>query len=253
MSAMRVGVIQMVVALVVVSSAVADPKADRKDDRPKIVVAVPMGVPTGAKTKVTLRGQRLDDVTEARCSAASVTVKLVGKRSASDIARVGNTLAEVEVTVPADFAATTLEISLVSASGESNSHLLLVDRTAVVAEVEPNNSFAQAQAISIGQTVAGVMDRGFDVDVYRFEGKAGQRVIAEVFAARYGSPFDSILTLYGEGGQLLAANDDLDGTTTDSRVLATLPRDGVYFLAVVDANDRASPAHVYRLSLQPGP
>jgi hypothetical protein len=250
MNAMRVGVIQVVVVLVVVSSAVAEPKADKKDDRPKIVVAVPMGVATGAKTKVLLRGQRLDSVAEVRCSPASVKAKLVEKRSAGDIPRVGNTLAEVEVTLPPDFPASTLEISLVNASGEGNPHSLLVDRTPVVAEVEPNNGFAQAQAIRIGQTVAGVMDRGFDVDVYRFDGKAGQRVVAEVFAARYGSPLDSILTLYGDSGQLIAANDDLDESTTDSRVLATLPRDGTYFLAVIDANDRASPAHVYRLSLQ---
>jgi len=126
----------------------------------------------------------------------------------------------------------------------------LVDQTPVIAEVEPNNSFTQAQSIAIGQTVAGVMDRGFDVDVYRFEGKAGQRVVAEIFAARYGSPLDSILTLYSADGQLLAANDDLDGTTTDSRVKVLLPRDGAYFLAVIDANDRASSAHVYRLSLR---
>jgi hypothetical protein len=240
----------MIVALMVVSSAVAEPKVDKKDDRPTIVVAAPMGVMAGATTKVALRGRKLDGVTEVRCSLPWVKAKLVGKRSVGDIPRVGNTLADVELTLPADFADSTVAVTLVGPSGASNAHPLLVDRTPVVAEVEPNNGFAQAQSIGIGQTVAGVMDRGFDVDVYKFEGRAGQRVVAEVFAARYGSPLDSILTLYSADGQLIAANDDLDGATTDSRLRVTLPRDGGYFLAVVDANDRASAAHVYRLSLQ---
>ena len=236
--------------LTIVVSAVAAPGADKKDDRPKIVVAVPMGVTAGTATTVSLRGQRLDDVREVRCASPSVKVKLVGKRKVGDVARVGNTLAEVELAVPANYSDPTVSLTLVGADGESNSHTLLVDQTPVIAEVEPNNSFTQAQSIAIGQMVAGVMDRGFDVDVYRFEGKAGQRVVAEIFAARYGSPLDSILTLYSADGQLLAANDDLDGTTTDSRVKVLLPRDGAYFLAVIDANDRASSAHVYRLSLR---
>jgi hypothetical protein len=227
----------------------AEPKPAKPEDLPKIVVASPLGVVAGTTTKVTLRGSKLDGVTEIRCQAPAAKVKILNKGSAGDIPRVGNTQAEIEITLPADYTGETVAVTLANKAGDSNAHRLIVDRSPVLAEKEPNNGFAQAQTIAIGQTVAGAIDRGFDVDVYRFEGKAGQRVTAEVVAARYGSPLDSILTVYTSDGQVVAANDDMDATTTDSRLEATLPRDGTYYLSLVDANDRGSPAHVYRLSL----
>jgi hypothetical protein len=83
------------------------------------------------------------------------------------------------------------------------------------------------------------------VDVFRFDGNAGQKVICEVFAARFGSPLDSILTLYHAKGGQLASNDD-EGST-DSRLEITLPKKGVYYLSLIDAHDQGGPAHVYRL------
>jgi hypothetical protein len=232
-----------------VSPLYGEPKPE---DRPKIVVAAPMGVVAGSTAKVTLRGKKLDGVTEVRCQPSSVKAKLLGKGTIGDIPQVGNSRSEIELTIPAGFSDPQVTVTVVNSAGESNSQRILIDRSPILAEKEPNNGFAQAQVIAIGQTIEGVIEKGFDVDVYRFEGKAGQRITAEVLAARYGSPLDSFLTLYTGDGQIVAANDDLDSTTTDSRLEATLPRDGSYYLVLVDANDRGSPAHVYRLSLQAG-
>jgi hypothetical protein len=232
------------------SSLHSEPKAAKPAELPKLVVAVPLGVTAGATTKITLRGQKLDGITDVHCQASAATVKLLKKSTASDIPHVGNTQAEIELTLPADFADATVEVSVDNAAGESKPLKLIVDKKPAVPEKEPNNGFAQAQPIAIGQTVAGAIDRGFDVDVYRFEGKAGQTITAEVFANRLGSPLDSFLTLYTGDGQTVIANDDLDATTSDSRLEATLPRDGAYYLVLVDANDHGGPAHVYRLSLQ---
>jgi hypothetical protein len=229
------------------------PKPPKPEDLPKIVVATPLAVVAGATSKVVLRGAKLDAVTAVRCEATGVTVKLLKKAGVGDIPRVGNTQAEIELTLPADYSSSTVAVTLKNPAGDSNTHRIIVDRTPVIAEKEPNNGFAQAQPIAIGQTVAGAIERGFDVDVYRFEGKAGQRITAEVAAARFGSPLDSFLTLYTGDGQTLAANDDLDANTADSRLEATLLRDGTYFLVLVDANDHGSPAHAYRLSLRAKP
>jgi hypothetical protein len=250
---MRHGILLPAILFFAASSLRAEPKPAKPEDRPKIVVALPMGVVAGRATKVTLRGAKLDAVTEARCQVPTAKVKLLSKGSVGGIAGVGNTQAVIELELPADYAGSTVTVTLVNAAGESNAHGLIVDRTPVVDEKEPNNGFAQAQPIAPGQTVAGVVERGFDVDVYRFEGKAGQRITAEVFAARFGSPLDSLLTLYTGDGQTVAVNDDLDASTRDSRLEATLPRDGTYFLVLIDANDHGSPAHVYRLSLHAKP
>ncbi len=248
----------LLVTLLVVSapSPGGEPKPAKPDDRPKVVVAIPLGVTAGTAAKVTLRGLKLDGATEVRCQAPVSQVKLLAKGPAGgvprgeDIPRVGNTQAEVEITLPADYPGSAVTVTVLTAAGESNAHRLVVDRFPAVAEKEPNNGFAQAQPIAFDQTVAGVIERGFDVDVYRFEGKAGQRITAEVFAARLGSALDSLLTLYTGDGQTLAANDDLGPSTRDSRLEVTLPRDGTYYLVLIDANDHGSPAHVYRLSLR---
>jgi hypothetical protein len=241
----------LTVALLLSSEpARSDPPAPKPEDLPGVVVAIPLGAVTGAISKVTLRGQKLDGITSIRCESPGASVKLVNKGKTGDVARVGNTQAEVELTVQPDFPGSTVSLVVSNAAGESKPYALMIDRTLPVAEKEPNNGFTQAQPIAIGQTVAGAIDKGFDVDVYRFEGRAGQRITAEVFAARLGSPLDSFLTLYTGDGQTFVANDDLDATTSDSRLEATLPRDGPYYLVLIDANDHGSPAHVYRLSLQ---
>lgn len=244
-----VGRLALFVVLLVAPPLHADPKPPKPEDLPKVVVATPLGVVAGTTTKVTLRGSKLDGVTEVRCQSPAAKVKILSKGGTGDVPRVGNTQAEIEITLPAEYTGETVTVTLANKAGDGNAHRLIVDRGPLVAEKEPNNGFAQAQPVTIGQTVAGAIERGFDVDVYRFEGKAGQRIVAEIAAARYGSPLDSILTVYTSDGQFVAANDDLDATTTDSRLEISLPRDGAYYLSVVDANDRGSPAHVYRLSL----
>ena len=75
------------------------------------------------------------------------------------------------------------------------------------------------------------------------------RVTSNFDCARFGSPLDSMLTLYDADGRVVAANDDADGTA-DSRVEATLPRAGAYYISVVDANDVGSAANVYRLVIR---
>jgi pre-peptidase len=245
--------ILLVILLPITPFLRAEPKPPKPEDLPKIVVACPIGVVLGAATKVSLRGQKLDSASAVRCQAPTAKVKLLGKGTAGDIPRVGNSHAEIELTLAAEFADKTITVTIVNAAGESNAHRLIVDKSPILTEKEPNNGFAQAQPIAIGQTAAGVIERGFDVDVYRFDGKAGQRIIAEVVAARFGSPLDSFLTLYTGDGQTVAANDDLDATTTDSRLEATLLRDGPYYLVLVDANDHGSAAHVYRLGLHAKP
>jgi hypothetical protein len=221
---------------------------------PKIVVAIPLGIKPGATTRLKLRGLKLDTATEVRCQEPKGSAKLLKKGSArvsdpKEANRVGNTEAEIEVTLPPDCPARTVTVTVLTPAGESPPHALLVDRVPVVAEKEPNNGFREAQPITPGQDVQGAISQNQDVDVYRFEGKAGQQIVAEVLAARYGSALDSFLTLYDGQGRTLASNDDSDGSP-DSRVELRLPRDGSYYLSVIDANDQGGPAHVYRLALR---
>ena len=109
--------------------------------------------------------------------------------------------------------------------------------------------------------IDGRIDEPGDLDVFSFQGHAGEAVVAEVWARRLGSPLDSFLKLTDSGGKVLAFNDDArdlgEGLTThhaDSLIQTTLPADGTYYLTIGDAQRHGGPAHAYRLRVsQPRP
>src|SRR6185369_8190875 len=95
---------------------------------------------------------------------------------------------------------------------------------------EPNIRTAETPHVKLPAMVNGSIGRPGEQDVYRFEGKAGQKIVAEVYARRLDSPLDSYLKLTDARGKQLAVNDDFEdkgaGLVThqaDSHLIATLP------------------------------
>lgn len=224
---------------------------------PRIVVALPLAVVPGKTAKVTVRGLRLDDAKEIRFADAAVKATLVSKGKAGvpdkNPDKVGDTQVVVEITVPADCQADSLPFTLVTPAGETKAHGLLVDREANrTAEKEPNDGFQQATPITIPGSVTGVIEKAADVDVFRLTGKKGERLRVEVQSARHGGALDAILTLYDAAGQQIASNSGGAGGG-DALLTATLPRDGVYYLSLIDAHDSGGPTHVYRLLVRSAP
>jgi Bacterial pre-peptidase C-terminal domain len=230
----------------------ADEKKPDKKDAPRVIVTAPLGIVPGMTTRLTVRGVKLDTATAVRFTDSNVTAKVLGKGKVplgkdQDPAKFGDSQVEVEVALPPGSGPDAGSFVVITPGGESTPHQLLVETALpVVAEKEPNNGFQQAQPIAVPQVVDGTVHQPQDVDVFRFEGKAGQHVLAEVLAARHGSALDSVLTLYDADGRELASSDDAEGST-DSRLDVTLPRDGAYYLSLLDAHDQGGPAHVYRL------
>jgi len=131
-------------------------------------------------------------------------------------------------------------------------------------ETEPNDSPAEAQKVPLPRVIDGRIDRPGDMDLFRFQGRAGEEVVAEVTARRLHSPVDSLLRLLDADGAVLAWNDDHDhkdgflhtaaGLLTheaDSYLRATLPRDGDYFIQITDAQSQGGEDHAYRLRIGP--
>jgi hypothetical protein len=230
-----------------------DKKKAPAKEQPKVLVALPFGVKPGAAAKITLRGLKLDSAKEVRVSPRGM-VTLLSKGNAPypaqmEAGKVGNSQVEVELTIPADAPGDGVQLVVVGPGGESPPHNVLIDRKPVVVEKEPNDGFKQAQAAALGQTIQGTISRPTDVDTFRFEGKAGQKVVLEIHAARHGSPLDSVLTLYDSTGATIDTSDDIEGST-DSRIEAILPRTGSYYVAVSDANDQGAAMFLYRLTLR---
>ncbi len=125
-------------------------------------------------------------------------------------------------------------------------------------EKEPNDSPAAAQRVSLPVIVNGRIDRPGDWDVFSFEGRAGQPIVAEVLARRLDSPLDSVLKLTDAAGKQLAFNDDhedkgcgLNTHHADSWLSARLPADGTYYLYLGDAQQKGGPEYAYRLRISP--
>ncbi len=131
-----------------------------------------------------------------------------------------------------------------------------------VKEREPNGSMDRSTRIFASACVAGTIHEPGDVDMLCFEGRAGEKMIAEIEARRLGAPTDSLLRLLNEDGEMIAFNDDympkqghvhtgpgLQTHYADSYLTAEFPKDGYYFLVVEDAQGGGGVDHKYRLRL----
>jgi hypothetical protein len=135
---------------------------------------------------------------------------------------------------------------------------LVADDWPATLEVEPNDRPDSAQEVTLPTVVDGRVDRPGDWDVYRFEGAAGGTLVVETLARRLGSPVDSVIELTDMAGHRVAANDDspdksaaLTTHHADSRFATTLPRDGIYFLRIGDAQSQGGDDCGYRLRIGP--
>jgi hypothetical protein len=126
------------------------------------------------------------------------------------------------------------------------------------AEQEPNNDVAHAQRVTLPVIINGRIDRPGDWDVYRFQGRLGETVVAEVVARRLESPLDSLVKITDARGKLLAYNDDFEdpqsGTNThhaDSYLAFKPPVDGDYFVHIGDTARAGGEEYGYRLRIGP--
>jgi len=241
--------------------AFAQEKKKDDDKSPRVILTSPLAVSPDSTTTIKVRGLRLAEATEVRFPGATRGIKAVvkskGKAEAVagfEPAVVGETQVEVELAVPPDAPAGELPFVVITPAGEAKPYeLLVIEAKSLVQEKEPNDGFRQAQLITVSKVVQGSMQGGDDVDVFRIEGKSGQKLVAEVVASRRGSALDSLLTLYDAAGHVLASNDDADvegEAQADSVLHFRFPSDGNYYVALTDANARGGPTHPYLLMLK---
>ena len=147
----------------------------------------------------------------------------------------------------------------------SNAVRYAVDHLPEALEAEPNDSGRQAQQVMLPRILNGRISRPGDLDVYRFSGRLGDEIVAEVNARRLYSPLDALLKLTDSQGRTIAWNDDAvpwehdpelpdHGRLThqaDSYLRAKLPADGTYYVELSDAQEHGGDAYAYRLRLSP--
>lgn len=238
--------------LAILPGAAQDKKKPEPKNVPHVIFTLPLGAPAGKTTKLTLRGHNLDAATAVNVLDGKGSAKILnkGKAGAPDKNpdKVGDTQIEIELKLNAELPGERVELVVITPTGATKPHPVLT--ALAVLEKEPNDGFRTAQAIVLPVVIEGTIGRPKDVDLFRFEGKKGQKLSAEVLASRYGSPLDAILTLYDAKGEQIASNDDFAKEHRDAKIEMTLPAAGVYYLSLIDAHDTGSALHVYRLKVK---
>lgn len=114
----------------------------------------------------------------------------------------------------------------------------------------------KAQRIKLPLILNGRVARPGEQQFFRFDGRAGEEIVAEVFARRLDSPLDSVIRLLDSAGKELACNDDFEdkgaGLLThqaDSRIGFKLPAKGAYYLQLGDTQGKGGPDYAYRLRI----
>lgn len=146
----------------------------------------------------------------------------------------------------------------------SNPIAYSIDTLPEIVETGSNNSLKDARQITLPMIVNGRVDEPGDVDVFKFEGCAGDRIVAEVYGRRLNSPIDSLLRLTDPNGIIIEWNDDninkegnlhtdIVGLAThhaDSYIMTALPRDGTYYVHLADSQNQGGQEYAYRLRIE---
>jgi hypothetical protein len=246
----------VILAFVSVGPSLAE---DNKPGVPRITAIAPIEVVPGTTTTLRIRGVALNGAAEIRFPGAPLSIRgeIITKKNAElpnglEAKDVGDTMVEAKVAVPADLPSGALAVSVVTSDGTTPAReVRVVAASQIVDEKEPNGGFREAQSIEIGMTIRALIKEDKDVDVFTFEGVAGQKISAEVIAVRCASLLDSVLTLYDAAGHLLATSDD--AATRDAQLALELPVNGKYYVSVQDAQDRGGGWHAYELIVRQMP
>ena len=229
---------------------------EKTSDRPRVTAISPITVSPGMTINLKIRGVKLSNATRVHFpTAPGVQVTIKEKKAAEVVAGfeakdVGDTQLEAEVVFPPELPPGPLAFGVITPDGAAVGATVLVREAAQVeTEKEPDNGFREAQPIELGRVILGMIKEDKDVDVFRFAGRARQKITVEISAQQRGSLLDSALTLFDAGGQLMATNDD-SATSRDARIELELPVDGTYFLSVADAHDQGGKWHHYELQVK---
>ena len=141
------------------------------------------------------------------------------------------------------------DVWVIGTHGISNARLFIVG--AREEHLEDNNqSFTNAQEISVGTVVNGASQNG-GIDYYQFKATKGQRILIDCYADRIGSRMDPTLILCDESGAEVIANHDTN--LRDPFIDFVVGADATYVIKIHDVGYLGGPQYFYRLNLSDGP
>src|SRR5262245_6500 len=212
---------------------------------PRLVRVSPPGGQRGASVEIDFTGRYLDQPREVLFYEPGITVESI-KPVETDLGANGReqpveagTRIRVRLKLADDCPLGPHGVRLRTSSGLSEYQRFFVGPFPTVDENETqqkrNDKRETATSVPANTTVLGKLNDPTDVDLYRVEVKRGQRVSAEVEAARLGVERgipDLHLAIYDADGKKLAAADDSALFVQDPVLSVRAERDGAYFVEV---------------------
>ncbi|MBI3861723.1 MAG: PPC domain-containing protein, partial [Planctomycetia bacterium] len=218
-------------ALLASSAVSAEPPA------PLFDIVFPAGARAGESTIVTVAGRHLESLRELHSNAA-------GFRSESIEP------GKFRLTFPAETTPGVYDLWAVSERGVSSPRTFFVGNREEHLEAEPNDLLQSPGAVPLDVTVNGRIEKGGDLDHFRFEARRGQRIVIECQAHRIDSRLRAVLELFDSNGKRLAVNRGYFGI--DPLIDFRVPADGAYVVKVQDLISSGSAEHYYRLDIDTG-
>lgn len=154
--------------------------------------------------------------------------------------------ARVEITAESWMAPGTHQFRLITPNGSSTAGRLVVSPFPETQEREPNDSFNEAQPLSLPMTVHGLLPKPGDTDAYRFQARAGQEIVSLINAGGLGSRLDPVVEIIDSNGNVVASNlKERDRSSLGVKI----PAEGVYAARVSDYQQGGTIRHFYRLTV----
>ena len=215
--------------------------------QPRLYSVYPAGVQAGQAVEVTITGG--DDLEE-------INSLLFDHPGLTAVQKTNEQLQPVDkvftVTAAANVPAGPHEVRCKGLWGVSNARRFYIGSRPQANEVEPNNALDKAMPLTVGIAIQGRMDGAADIDLFKFTGTAGQRLVIEVAADRIDSRLKPVIEIHdGLGKRRLAASRG-DGNT-DPVLVFDPPASGDYLLKLTEGAFRGGPEHFYRLDVHQAP
>ena len=118
-------------------------------------------------------------------------------------------------------------------------------------ETESNSAPDRAEQLTPPVTLNGQIDAERDMDYFCFDAAQGEVVVAEVVAARIGSPLETVLDFRDEAGHRLRTQEVRMGN--DQVVALKVPATGKIHFSVANLSVAGGPNYVYRITLSKEP
>lgn len=191
---------------------------------PRLDRIAPLGASAGGKTELEIQGADLEGGTILFEHPGLTATPIEGKDRF------------FLISVSNDVAEGTYDCRVLGKYGISNPRLFAVHRgMADIAEVEPNNSQSDAQAIHLNEVVFGTSDSN-EQDIYKIPLERGVRVIIDCSAGRLDSMLDATLLVIDAQGKQIAASSDYFGR--DPMIDFEAPATGEYWIVLHDLSYR---------------